>query len=40
MLAVNVSRLVSIIRTNDKRMGQKLVEELVFGAAIEKAMAA
>lgn len=40
MRAVNVSRLVSIIRTNDKRMGQKLTDELVFGAMIEKAMAA
>ena len=40
MRAVNVSRLVSIILANDKRMGQKLVDDLVFGAPIEKARAA
>jgi hypothetical protein len=40
MRAINVSRLVSIILANDKRMGQKLVDDLVFGAPIEKARAA
>ncbi|MGB3552784.1 MAG: hypothetical protein WA993_19045 [Candidatus Binatus sp.] len=38
--AVNVSRLVSVIVANDKRMGEKLVDELVFGTPIEKARAA
>jgi 5-methylcytosine-specific restriction enzyme subunit McrC len=40
MRPVDVPLLVSIILANDKRMGQKLVEELVFGASIEKARAA
>jgi 5-methylcytosine-specific restriction enzyme subunit McrC len=40
MRPVSVPLLVSIILANDKRMGQKLVNELVFGASIEKARAA
>jgi 5-methylcytosine-specific restriction enzyme subunit McrC len=40
MRPVNIPLLVSIILANDKRMGQRLVDELVVGASIEKARAA